>query len=69
MIQKLATNMPPMLVELNDVLKLSMYTLNKVGDSIIPCFTPLDTQKRRRKLCFPILRTFVGVSTNIQVIL
>ena len=21
-----------------------MYTLNKVGDSIPPCFTPLDTQ-------------------------
>ena len=54
MIQKLATNMPPMLVEFNDVLKLSMYTLNKVGDSIPPCFTPLDTQKEEETM-FPHL--------------
>ena len=55
-----------MLVEFNDV--LSMYALNKVGDSIPPCFTLLDTQKEEETM-FPILRTFVGVSTIIQLML
>ena len=41
-----------MFVEFNDVLKQSMYTLNKVGDSIPPCFTPLYTQKEEETM-FP----------------
>ena len=43
-----------MLVELNYVLKLSMYTLHKVGYSIPPCFTPLDTPKEEETM-FPSL--------------
>ena len=53
-----------MLVKFNDVLKLSMYAFNKVGDTIPPCFTPLDALKEE-EIMFPILR----VNTNIQVIL
>ena len=43
-----------MLVEFNDVFILSMYTLNKVGDSIPPCFTPLDRPKEEEPM-FPHL--------------
>ena len=39
-------------MEFNDVLKLSMYTLNKVGDSIPPGFTPLYTPKEEETM-FP----------------
>ena len=41
-----------MLVEFNDVLKLSMHTLNKVEGSIPPCFRPLDTQNEEETM-FP----------------
>ena len=54
-------------MEFNDLLKLSMYTLNNVGDSIPPCFTPLAIPKEEKTM-FPHLMYICLCEYKLQVI-